>query len=99
MAIKQNKNKFRTIRFMFPFLKKYVQMDLNSKATLEILRKPFSKFLKYDFSDKFLQFYCKKQTLRILGTISSNLQFVNETDDSTEILEITVEIQPNPLSI
>ena len=99
MAVKQSKTRFRTIKFNFPHLKKFVQMDVNSIATLEYLRKPFSHYLKYDFSNKSLHFLCKKQTLSILGTISNNLQSLNETDDSPEILDITVKIQASPLSI
>ena len=85
-----NKKNFRTIKFLFFEEKKYVKMDVNTIVSLRYLKKVFAKLLKNDYTKKNIEFSCKNQILDQFPSISVNLKRINESDDSTEQLEISV---------
>ena len=92
MAI-NNKKRYRTIKFMFLEMKKYVKMDVNGIATVKDLKRAFSKFLRENFLTKKLEFSCKNKLFDQLLNISQNLENLGESDDSCDVLEVFVKIQ------
>ena len=89
--------KYKTFKFTFPGLKKFIQMDVNYWAALHDVKSKFSSTLKLDLTGKVLKFKCGDQEMEPLHSVFDNMNLLKLPTNSSEVLEVIVEFGNNQL--
>lgn len=85
-------SKYKTFKFTFPGLKKFILIDVNCWVTLHCLKSKFSSLLKLDLTTKVLKFKYGDQEMEPLHSVFDNMNLLKLPTNSSEVLEVRVEI-------
>ena len=89
--------KYKTFKFTFPGLNKFIQMDVSCWAALHDVKSKFSSMLKLDLTGKVLKFKYGDQEMEPLHSVFDNMNLLKLPTNSSEVLEVRVELGNIPL--
>lgn len=88
-----NNRCFRSLKFNFNSLKKFITLDVLTSATLKGVMKILEKNLNQNFSSKKIVFVSQKKELDQNDSFNKILNELNERKDSNVLLEIDVLVE------